>query len=452
MSVQSYLANRAEPEAKAAAQLSGTFGHVVEVPAYGEGEDLFATLGSVPAGPQGDVLIVLVLNARAGSPRAVHEANDAARRRLAAEAASAVRLSDDPPITASAFPRGRVVLIDRASPGRFLPEGQGVGLARKIGCDFALAAAAEGRLCAGWIHCTDADVRLPNDYFDQTAALEDPGTAAAVYFFSHRFEADEALGRAGRLYEISLRYTVLGLAWAGSPYAYQAMGSCIAARPAAYAAIGGFPKVNAREDVEALNRLAKQGTLARLSGTPVELSGRVSDRVRVSTGQALSKLVERPLARAEFRLDHPAVFAHLAAWLDVLEEAASSGDIAAASRRRLPSGSPFFLADVLGDSLERQGAFTAARAAVARSEDPALRRRLLHSWFDAKRTRRLLDALRAGGLRPLPWREALSEAPFADLSESVEDDPDALLAHLAAAERRLSAFPAGLAAPAPDRP
>ena len=198
MSPDQYLASHAEPEAAAAAHLEGSFGHVVQVPAYGEGDELFAMLGSVPAGPRGKVLIVLVLNARADSPAAVHAANEAARARLTAAASTGARLSDDPPVTILAFPHGRVVLIDRAAPGRFLPEGQGIGLARKIGCDFALAAAASGQLAADWLHCTDADVLLPNDYFDQTEVVEG-AASAAVYFFRHRFDAGEALGRAGRL-------------------------------------------------------------------------------------------------------------------------------------------------------------------------------------------------------------------------------------------------------------
>jgi hypothetical protein len=443
VSIQKYLSRKAEPEAKAAERLEGDFGHVIEIPAYGEGDDLFAMLGSIPGGPGGDVLIVLVLNARADSPPAVHAANEAARRRLAERGKREVRLSDDPPITASRVRGGCLVLIDRAAPGRFLPEGDGIGLARKIGCDFALGAAAAGRLATRWLHLTDADVLLPNDYFEQSASLRDEATAGAVYFFGHRFEPDEALGLAGRLYEVSLRYGVLGLGWSGSPYAYEVMGSCMAVRPEVYAAIGGVPRVNAREDFEFLNLVAREGAIARLSGAPLTLSGRISTRVRVSTGQALGKLVDMPRAREAFRLDHPALFAHLAAWLTVLETAASSGDLAAASRR-LPSDSPFFLAELLTDSLERQGAFAAARKALSASEDPAARRLLLHSWFDAKRTRRLLDLLRSGGLRPLPWREALREAPFTDLAGSVEEDPDALLDHLAKRERELSKSPAGL--------
>src|SRR5438552_639704 len=83
--VSKYLDRHAEPEAAAASGLPGEFGHAIVVPAYGEEQSLFTTLGSVTAGSGGDVLVVLVLNARADSPREVHTANKAARERLAKE-------------------------------------------------------------------------------------------------------------------------------------------------------------------------------------------------------------------------------------------------------------------------------------------------------------------------------------------------------------------------------
>lgn len=443
MDIDTYLARHAEPENAAAANLEGKFRHVVCVPAYGEGDTLFAMLGSVPAGLRGETLIVVVLNARADSQVSARQANDAAREQLAAAASSASLLSDDPPVIAYGFPRGRAVLIDRSGPGRYLPPGQGVGLARKIGSDFALNLAASGRLDAGWLHCTDADAVLPNDYFGQTEALAD-SAVAAVYSFRHRFDPNEAIGLAGRLYDLKLRYGVLGLAWADSPYAYQAMGSCLAIRPEAYAAIGGFPKKNAIEDVLILNDLAKKGPIARLAGTPVLLEGRVSDRVPVSTGQALKRLSEKKRALASFRLDHPLAFAHLSAWLRALDAVALSGNLAR-TLDQLPSNSPFFQTNLLIESLKSMGAFAAVREAVGQGKrEPGALRRSLHGWFDALRTRQLLDALGKGGVPPLPFRQALSEAPFTALSGSTEDDLDILCEHLAAQERALADSPAGL--------
>jgi hypothetical protein len=444
--VSQYLSRHAEPEAALADQLEGAFGHVVVVPAYGEGQSLFDTLGSVPKGPRGATLIVVVFNARADSPARVHEVNQASSARLFEAAKSCRELGQGPPVSALGYPNGTIVVIDRARPGHCLPEGQGVGLARKIGNDFALRLHAAGRIASPWIHNTDADTVLANDCFEQTEALEVEGNAAALYFFEHRMSEDADLALAARLYEISLRYYVLGLAWAGSPYAYQAMGSCVAIRPFAYAAVRGFPRKNAAEDFYVLDKLAKVGTIARLSGTPFLLEGRVSDRVPFGTGKALSQLLAKKGALSRFRLYHPAVFAHLSAWIRALGTVARSGGRMEAALEELPRGNPFFKADLLVGSLEKMGAFPAMREAVARSSDAPTMLRHFHTWFDAFRTLKLIRALQAGGLPALPWREALAEAPFTGLSSSTQEDPEALRRQLAAEERLLSASLAGVPA------
>jgi len=442
--LKQYLSRHAEPEAAAADALEGAFGHALIVPAYGERESLFATLGSVREGPRGQTLIVVVVNAREDSPADVHAANAAARERLRAEAAEAVVLSEDLGVESLRYPHGRIVVVDRASPGRYLPEGQGVGLARKIGNDLVLRLSAAGRLAAGWLHNTDADTVLPDDYFEQTDAREGESGAAAIYFFEHRFDPDERLALAARLYEISLRYYVLGLAWAGSPYAYEAMGSCIAVRPAAYAQVRGFPRKNAAEDFYVLDKLAKVGPILRLDGSPLLLEGRISERVPFGTGKALSQMLAKKRGLEGFTLYHPAVFAHLGAWLRVLDETARSGGKAEAALAEMPRSNPFFRADVLLAALERMGAFPAIREAIAESTTPEAMRRRFHTWFDAFRTLKLVHALRDEGLPSLAWREALAEAPFTGLSASTVEEPESLRKWLAAEERKLSEEPAGL--------
>jgi hypothetical protein len=443
-SIAKYLSRHAEPEAKLAGRIAGAFGHVVVVPAYGERQSLFDTLGSVPKGPKGPTLVIVVLNARSDSPARVHEANRAAAARLAEAAKASAEIGSEPPVSALDYPNGTVLLVDRSGPGRYLPEGQGVGLARKIGNDLALALHAEGRIASPWIHNTDADTILANDLFDQTAPLPEDGNAAALYFFEHRFDGDPELALAARLYEISLRYYVLGLAWAGSPYAYEAMGSCIAIRPWAYAAVRGFPRKNAAEDFYVLDKLAKAGTIARLAGAPFLLDGRISDRVPFGTGKALSRLTGKRGALAEFRLYHPGTFAHLAAWLRALSAVAAAGGRMDAALDELPRGNPFFLTELLVASLEKMGAFAALREAISRSSDAGTMRRHFHTWFDAFRTLKLIRALQAGGLAALPWREALAEAPFTGLISSTQDDPETLRRALAARERELAVRPAGV--------
>jgi hypothetical protein len=446
MTIAKYLSRYAEPEIQAAPSLEGSLGHVLVVPAYGESRSLFETLGSVPQGPAGDTLIVVVLNAREDSPPHVHAANAEVRDRLTAAVAGPAReLSASPAVTELPMPHGRLALIDRAVAGSFLPEGEGVGLARKIGNDFALALHAAGRVASPWIHNTDADVILPNDYYDQIGRLSPAGNDdTAIYFFEHRFAEDPDLAEAARLYEISLRYYTLGLAWAGSPYAYEAMGSCIAVRPAAYAAVRGFPKKDAAEDFYFLNKVAKVGAIHRLAGTPLLLEGRVSDRVPFGTGKALGDLVAKPRARSGFRLYHPMVFAHLAAWLSVLERTARSGGRVDLAVEEIPRENPFFRAELLIEALERMGAFEAVREAIEKSSgDPETMLRHFHAWFDAFRTRKLVHALRDGGLPSPGYREALAEAPFTGLAASTEDDTEFLRRALAAEERKLAEVPAG---------
>ncbi len=451
--VSKYLSRHAEPEAGIADRFEGTFGHALVVPAYGEGQSLFDTLGSVPKGPRGETLVIICLNAREDSPPVIHEANTAARERLAHGAKSSRPVPGEHPASELEFAHGRVLVVDRSQAGHFLPEAQGVGLARKIGNDIALSLFAAGRLSSDWIHNTDADAVLPNDYFDQTEALPADDSAAAIYFYEHRFSEDPELARAARLYEISLRYYVLGLAWADSPYAYEAMGSCIAVRPAAYAAVHGFPEKNAAEDFYVLNKLAKVGTVVRLAGSPLMLDGRISERVPFGTGKSLSNLLSKQKALSGFRLYHPAVFAHLAAWLRALSAVASAGGKLDAALSELPRENPFFLTEVLLESLERMKAFAAVRQAVERSAgNPETMLRHFHTWFDAFRTLKLVHALRDGGFRSLGWREALAEAPFTGLSSWTVEDPEPLRQALAAAERKLAEKPAGVPAILPVIP
>jgi len=443
-----YLERHAEPEARVAATISETFGHILIVPAYGERDGLFQTLGSVPGGPDGEVLIVLVLNAREDSPPPVHEANDAARQRLARELPQRTSLSENPAITLHVMPGGRLLVIDRARPGHFLPAKQGVGLARKIGNDIALELHAAGRIGSPWLGNTDADVLLPKDYFEQLAPVDPATTSASIYFFDHRFAADPELAEAGRLYEISLRYYVLGLAWAGSPYAYQSMGSCLAIPAEAYASVRGFPKKNAAEDFYVLDKLAKFGAIQRLAGTPIQLDGRLSDRVPFGTGRALTDMTTTKRGVASYRLYHPLVFAHLAAWLRVLEAIAEKGGNVDQPLEALPAGNPFLRADLLQETLASLGAFEAVREAIARSKDPETLRRHLHTWFDAFRTLRFIHEMRDGGLKSLPWRQALTEAPFTNLSGSTDEETETLRSTLAEEEKKLAATPAGVPAPA----
>jgi hypothetical protein len=138
------------------------------------------------------------------------------------------------------------------------------------------------------------------------------------------------------------------------------------------------------------------------------------------------------------------VFAHLAAWLSVLERTARSGGRVDLAVEELPKDNPFFQAGLLIEALERMGAFEAVREAIDKSSgDPETMLRHFHAWFDAFRTRKLVHALRDGGLPSPGYHEALAEAPFTGLSASTEADTEFLRQALAEEEKKLAASPAG---------
>jgi hypothetical protein len=174
------------------------------------------------------------------------------------------------------------------------------------------------------------------------------------------------------------------------------------------------------------------------------LEGRISERVPISTGKAIAGLVSKRGALTGFRLYHPAVYAHLAAWLRVLAATARSGGKVTEAITELPSENPFFRTDLLREALDRMGAFAAIQDAIARSSDEATLLRHLHTWFDALKTVQLLHALRDGGLPSIGYLQALAEAPFTGLTSSTEEDTETLRRQLVVEERTQAATAAGL--------
>ena len=418
-----YLQRYAEPEARQLGAVRRRFGHVLTIPAYGEGPGLRNALASIPAGPLGDVLTVLVINGRANSPQSMKDANRAMLEELRAAGGRGVEIA--PNAALHEHPRGALLLIDRATPGRELPPRHGVGLARKIAADIALALWSEERVASPWIHCTDADVALPPDYFEAaTPGASIPGSAsrtanasgaALLYPFQHVEATRDALE-----YEISLRYYVAGLRFASSPYAFHTIGSTVAVHAIAYARVRGFPRRLAAEDFYLLNKLAKVGTIRSLHGEPIRLSARTSNRTPFGTGHALEHARGRERDAAPLCVYHPDVFSDLGAWLQTLRALAVAGEAAdpAALLAKSIGAWPSANAERLRAPLEECGAWEAARIGVKRCRTPATRMKHLHGGFDAFRTLKLIHALRAGGLASIPLREALAEAAFVSARDS----------------------------------
>lgn len=432
--VQKYLERHAEPEAAIAMRslLAGrTYQDALCIPAFGEGKNLFECLGSLSSDRGGSVLILLIINETAASPEWATRANRELVDAVAGQLGSPSRVESH--LRLFTHPLGDLLLVDRTRREHPLPNREGVGLARKIISDIALALWAAGQLDSDWIHCSDADALLPADYFSRARARPSPASsgkpnsAALVYDFMHTPAARPAEADAVLRYEIYLRYYVLGLRSAGSPYAYQSIGSTLAIAPVAYAQVRGFPKRNAGEDFHLLSKLAKLGRIEPLRGDPLVLSGRISERVPFGTGVGVAREVQRIADGEIYPAFDPCTFLWLKVWLDVLRNWAQ----AEAANRMALRDAILQKESAISDSLTREpappqvnrenlvavlgevGAISAAEAGADRG--------IRHQFecFDALRTLQFLHCVRDRHLPEIQLEVAVREAPFIQLPETL---------------------------------
>ncbi len=397
--VRKYLERYAEPEAAAGATLAGcgqSWAAVLAIPAYGEGESLFETLASVPACADGRVLVIIVINERTDSPEWARDANAVCVERIRAFDLKAI---DER--SSLGHHEGRdVVLIDRTGENA-LPSRQGVGLARKVGADFALALWAHGGSNTPWMHCSDADALLPEDYFDR------PRNAASAHLFDFRHEGDSSILE----YEIYLRYAVLGLHAAGSPWAWHAIGSTLCLDARSYAQVRGFPRRQAAEDFHLLTKLAKVGAIAPLRGAPIRLNGRVSERVPFGTGRAMQLARDRVREAAPLLVPDPRIYAGLAAWQSALADLATRTTRSIEQAVVRAAETREFDAKALLEALDSTGTWRATEKLLTNQGDLG---RPLNESFDALATLRLLHALRDHGYPEVPLADAIATATFLD--------------------------------------
>ena len=355
--IERYLDRYGEPEAQRMPPpaLAARYENVLTIPCYDEPPEC---LGDLLGRLNASALVILVVNAPSDA--------DANARHRTEELWRALGGANDEPFQ---FRRWRqqldLLAINRAVPERLIPRRQGVGLARKIAADMACALIAAGRITSPWIHMTDADAKLPADYFAHMPTR--PG--CALYPFRH--EALPELADAMRHYEMHLRYTINRLRSAGSPYAFHTIGSTIAIHADTYVKVRGVPKRNAGEDFHLLNKAAKVAPIHRLSRPEIRLKARLSTRVPFGTGPALSRMTanERPLSYA------PESFNRLAEVIAHIDRGAPLSAESAA------------LLEELG--------YARFRSQVQRQRRrPETLRKATHEWFDGLRTLRFIHLAR----------------------------------------------------------
>lgn len=338
----------------------------VVIPALAEGDALWATLAALLSQRGGwpdGWLIVVVINAR--------------------EDCNAQRLDDNlrdlQQLRSGRFAHAPVGWVDATSDEHRLPlKRGGVGLARKIGCDLVLPHLADNGLL---VHL-DADCRVEETYLHTIEDYFICHDGGAVLPYCHPLPDIEPLRTAMICYELYLRCHRQGLHWAGSPYAYHAIGSTMVTTVAAYVKAGGMNCRQAGEDFYFLQQVAKTSGMGCLDGTVVWPSSRISQRTPFGTGQVIAASAGDSLQQ----LYHPMTYAVLRDWLRMVSEHPQD-----AAEQLL--GRAAAIDSGLHDFLLREG-FSERWAQLCRTHEKKERRlRAFHEWFDGLKSLRCIHAL-----------------------------------------------------------
>jgi len=440
--LEKYLRHYAEPEAAALDDLLAgwpglePWANVLVIPACNESSRFLRP----PPPCEGRSLLILVINQADSASGRVAAGNQALAATVRAQFEPQSRIARGPSAAGRAYqlellrdpryPRD-VLLVDRFSEGQTLPVKGGVGHARKIGADLAAGLIHRGRIQSRWIHCSDADVQLPDSYFacSHSSRLAGAEYAALVYPFRHVNAPHNVqhpdVVRATQLYEQSLRYYVAGLRCAGSPYAFHTIGSTMALDANHYAKVRGFPRREAGEDFYLLNKLAKVGAVLELEAgpdcAPIEIESRCSDRVPFGTGAAVTRIAGLDDPERDFRFYHPAVFDLLRAWLESWPGIwdSRSCTLNAVVLNGSPDQDAGKKQRALRTGLEKMKATDALEHAFRQGKDLEQFTRQMHIWFDAFRTLKLIHFLRDHALPSVSYSELRADQGFMRLDSLI---------------------------------
>ena len=290
-------------------------------------------------------------------------------------------------------------LIDASAEGNALPEKEGgVGLARKIGMDAALTLFNYKNSRKKILICLDADCTVGSDYL--TRIVEEfnlKGYDAAYVNFEHPLDNGE--NKAAIIcYEIFLRYYVLGLMYASSPYAIHTIGSTMICSYEGYIKVEGMNKKKAAEDFYFMEKLCKNYPIYKIAGTKVYPSSRGSWRVPFGTGQRVNRYLAK--TQNEYLLYSPGSFDVLKKWLDLFHNTCikTSEEYLAEAKSIHPSLFDFLNENNFKASWDKIKDNCRNKAQILKQK---------HFWFDGFRTLKLIHYLRDNGFPQIEMFEAV---------------------------------------------
>ena len=175
-----------------------------------------------------------------------------------------------------------------------LPVDQGVGLARKMLVDIAVGLVHQTMVQNPWIGTTDADARVPNDYWQRLESIDQPA-GLGVFPYLH-LSVDEnqdiKLIQAHTIYEAYLRQYQQALSLAMPEYAFATLGSLYVIHAHTYEKVRGYPPKAAGEDFYLLNKIVKIAKAFEMKGKPIVLDIRASNRTPFGTGPSVQALMD----------------------------------------------------------------------------------------------------------------------------------------------------------------
>lgn len=155
--------------------------------------------------------------------------------------------------------------------------------------------------------CLDADTLVDDQYLPAIEYYFSENNAiAAIVPFAHQDPGDDLILEAITRYEIFLRYYVIGLKYAASPFAFHTVGSTIACTAPAYVAVRGMSLRQAGEDFYFLNKLVKNGRIGHIAQTKVHPSARPISKVPFGTGPSVLRYLNNP--PDSYMVYHPEIF------------------------------------------------------------------------------------------------------------------------------------------------
>ncbi|MFA6102539.1 MAG: glycosyltransferase family 2 protein [Victivallaceae bacterium] len=348
------------------------FHHAVVIPALAESDSLPCTLAALAAGNPPELnepMVLVVINNSTETPVNKIQDNQLMLSKLR---------GGDRTFCGGLVPGGTLFWMDASSPGREISRKGGVGEARRLGMDAALPHLDFAEVpVPPLIFCLDADTLVEPAYLSSAVEffLRHPGLAGAVFRFRHQDSTDPAESAAIAEYELFMRYFVIALRVAGSPYAYYSLGSATVCAAEAYVRAGGMRERNGGEDFYFMQALRKTGGIGQINASCVFPSSRPSDRVPFGTGPRIRDIMQGK----SLKFYNPSIFFELKKLYAAIGVIDSPHDFS-----RLPA----LVAEVLAPDAAlffKNNAFDQAWPAMFRHNRASSERlaQAFNTWFDA---------------------------------------------------------------------